>query len=71
MRLDLVGCAGRRAYRGLAVVPAAAILSAPFVANRAEPFVLGMPFLLAWIAGCGVLTSVTVAVIYTLDRRHP
>jgi Protein of unknown function (DUF3311) len=61
----------RRAYRALAVIPAAAILGAPFVANRVEPLVLGMPVLLAWIVGCGVLTSATVAVIYMLDQRHP
>jgi hypothetical protein len=70
MGLDLVHRTRRRAYRALAIIPAAATLGAPFVANRVEPFVLGMPFLLAWIVGCGVLTSVTLAVIYTLDRRH-
>ena len=38
----------------------------PF-ANRIEPYVLGMPFLLFWIAFCMVLSSILLMIIYKLD----
>ncbi|MBC8089013.1 MAG: DUF3311 domain-containing protein, partial [Phycisphaerae bacterium] len=38
-----------RRHHLLAVVPLVALLSAPYVANRIEPRVAGMPFLLGWI----------------------
>jgi hypothetical protein len=59
----------RRPWRWLAVVPAAAVLLAPYVANRVEPRILGLPFLLAFITGWVVVTSVVMAVIYQLDDR--
>ncbi len=59
----------RRAYRLLAVLPTLGLLSGPLVANRARPFVLGLPFLLAWIVGCVVLTSALMGIIFLLDRR--
>ncbi|HEX5849488.1 MAG TPA: DUF3311 domain-containing protein [Rubrobacter sp.] len=46
----------------------------PFVgitfANRVEPFVLGMPFILFWIVLWVVLTSVIMAVIYHFDPAN-
>jgi hypothetical protein len=39
----------------------------PFV-NRVEPFVLGLPFLLAWIAGWVLLTPVFLGAAYLLHR---
>jgi hypothetical protein len=57
-----------RGYHLLAVLPLAALLGAPFVANRVEPRVLGLPFLLAWCVGAVLLTSATMAVIHRLDR---
>ena len=58
-----------RPFRWLAVLPAAAIfLGVPF-ANRIHTYVLGMPFLLAWIVGCVVFTSVSMAIVGALDRR--
>jgi uncharacterized integral membrane protein len=59
----------RRPWRWLALVPAAALLLAPFVANRVEPLVLGLPFLLAFITGWVLMTSVVMAAIYVLDDR--
>jgi hypothetical protein len=38
-----------------------------FFANRVEPYVLGMPFLMFWIAGWVLLTSVIMGMIYLLD----
>jgi len=40
----------------------------PF-ANHVHARVLGMPFLLAWIVGCVVLTSVIMAIVGWLDAR--
>ena len=57
-------------HRWLAVLPALLILvGAPF-ANRVHGLVLGLPFLLLWIVGCVLLTSVTMAVVGALDARH-
>jgi hypothetical protein len=51
----------------LGVIPFAAILVGILFANRVEPFVLGMPFILFWIVLWVVLTSVIMFVIYKLD----
>ncbi len=57
-------------HRWLAVIPALLILvGAPF-ANRVHGLVLGLPFLLLWIVGCVLLTSVTMAVVGALDARY-
>jgi len=59
-----------RPWHALALLPAAGVfLGVPF-ANRVRPFVLGLPFLLAWILGCVLLTSLVMAVIGVLDRRE-
>jgi hypothetical protein len=47
-----------------------AILGAPWMANRVEPRVFGLPFLLAWIVAGVLLTSLVMWIIHTLDRRH-
>jgi hypothetical protein len=53
-----------------AVLPAFGFLVAiPFV-NRAEPVVLGMPFLQFWTALCVLLTGVCLTVVYQLDPRN-
>ena len=51
----------------LGAVPFLGILGGVIFANRDEPFVLGMPFLLFWIVMWVVLTSVIMAIIYNLD----
>ena len=60
-----------RPYRLLALVPAVAIVGAPWFANRVEPRLFGMPFLLGWIVGWVLMTSVVMALIGALDRRTP
>jgi hypothetical protein len=53
----------------LALVPVLALtLGIPF-ANRLEPRICGLPFLLAWIVGWIVLTPAIMAVVHRLDRR--
>lgn len=58
-----------RRHHLLALVPLAALLGAPFVANRVEPRLFGLPFLLAWCVGAVLLSSATMALIHTLDQR--
>ncbi len=62
-----------RSIRWLAIVPFLALLVGPFFVNKAEPMVLGLPFLLAWIVAWILLTSLIMAVIYAADpvnREH-
>jgi hypothetical protein len=61
----------RRAHRWLALLPALAVcVGVPF-ADRVRMSVGGLPFLLAWIVGCVLLTSVVMAVVHALDSRPP
>lgn len=54
----------------LAALPFVGILGGISFANRVEPFVLGMPFILFWIVLWVVLTSVIMAIIYGLDPAN-
>jgi hypothetical protein len=58
-----------RPHRWLALLPTLAICFGVPFANGVHAMVLGLPFLLAWIVGCVVLTSVVMAIIAALDRR--
>lgn len=51
----------------LATLPFLGILGGASFANRAEPFVLGLPFLMAWIVLWVVASSGLLAIIYALD----
>ena len=59
-----------RRHHWLALVPALALLASPYVANRIEPRIFGMPFLLGWIVVWVVLTSATMALILLIDGRE-
>lgn len=39
-------------------------------ANRIEPYVFGLPFLLFWIALWMVLSSVIILIVYKLDPAN-
>jgi hypothetical protein len=56
-----------RRHHLLALVPLVALLSAPYVANRLEPRILGMPFLLGWIVLWVLATSLVMGIILRLD----
>jgi len=60
-----------RLYRLLPVIPAGALIGSGWIANRLEPRILGLPFLLAWIVGWVVATSVVMLIVYRLDARSP
>jgi len=54
----------------LSLVPFIGILGfLPFV-NRIEPYVLGMPFYMFWMAMWVVLTSIILGIMYKLDSRN-
>lgn len=55
----------------LAALPFLGILVGVAFANRVEPFVLGMPFILFWIVAWVLLTSVIMAVVYRHPRLQP
>ena len=54
----------------LAALPFLGILGGITFANRVEPFVLGMPFILFWIVLWVVLTSVIMTVVYHFDPSN-
>jgi len=54
----------------LATLPFLGLLGGMFFADRVEPFVLGMPFILFWILTWIVLTSIIMALVYVLDPAN-
>ncbi|QCJ45390.1 DUF3311 domain-containing protein [Bacillus sp. S3] len=40
------------------------------LANRIEPYVLGLPFLLFWIVLWMILSSVVLLIVYKLDPAN-
>jgi len=59
-----------RPYRWLALLPTAGLLIGVPLLNGVHRSVMGLPLLLVWIVGCVLSTSVVMAVIGALDRRH-
>jgi Protein of unknown function (DUF3311) len=59
-----------RMIRLLALLPFVALLGGPFFANRVEPTILGMPFLLAWCAAWIVLSTAIMAIVYRFDPQN-
>lgn len=59
-----------RPYHILAIVPTIGLLGGIPWANRVEPYVLGLPFLLFWVVMWVVTTSGIMLLITTLDARH-
>jgi len=58
-----------RLHHILAVVPTVGLLGGIPFANRVEPYVLGLPFLLFWVVMWVVTTSAVMAIIATIDSR--
>jgi hypothetical protein len=54
----------------LAALPFLGLLGGMVFANRVEPLVLGLPFVLFWILRWVVLTSVVMGVVYVLDPAN-
>jgi hypothetical protein len=53
--------------RWLAILPFLGILIGVSFTNSVEPFVLGIPFVLAWIVGWVLLSSLIMGIIYFFD----
>ncbi|MFS0559875.1 DUF3311 domain-containing protein [Terribacillus sp. 179-K 1B1 HS] len=53
----------------LTVIPFVGMLGFLPFANRVEPFVFSMPFVMFWVVLWTVLSSVTLAIMYKLDPR--
>ena len=60
----------RKALAVLGAVPAVGVLGGGYLANRTEPYVLGMPFLLFWVSLCAVLTTALLGIVYLLDPNN-
>ncbi|MGH1572158.1 DUF3311 domain-containing protein [Methylobacterium sp. P31] len=59
-----------RNLRWLAALPFLGILVGPFFLNRVEPFVLGLPLLLAWLVFCVIGTAAVMGLIYITDPEN-
>jgi hypothetical protein len=59
-----------RNLRWLAALPFLGILAGPFFLNRVEPFVFGLPLLLAWLVFCVIGTSAVMGLIYLTDPQN-
>jgi xanthosine utilization system XapX-like protein len=56
--------------RWLALLPFLGMLVGPFFVNRVAPYILGMPFLLAWFVAWILITAAIVAVIFRYDPAN-
>jgi hypothetical protein len=56
--------------RLLALLPFVALLGGPFLVNRFEPTILGMPLLLAWCAAWILLSTAIMAIVYLFDPEN-
>ncbi|MEV0522978.1 DUF3311 domain-containing protein [Streptomyces sp. NPDC050439] len=54
----------------LLLVPVLLYGAAPFVANRIEPRVLGVPFLLAWVIAATVISPLVIWIAARLDPAY-
>ena len=70
MTVEQTRSAGLRAYHALAFLPMLGLLGGVWFANRTEPYILGLPFLLFWIVMWVVGASVIMSIIWTLDRAR-
>lgn len=59
-----------RRYRWLAAIPAVGMLGGIPFANRVQPYIFGLPFLLAWIVMSVIATSLIMALVYILDNAR-
>ncbi len=54
----------------LAIIPFVGMFAGPILHNSVTPFILGMPFILAWIVLWVLIASGTMATIYFLDSMR-
>jgi hypothetical protein len=56
-----------KGIRWLMVLPFLGILGGIPFANKVNPYVLGMPFILFWLVAWVILTSAIMAIVYRFD----
>ncbi len=56
--------------RWLAVLPFLGILGGIVFANRVTPYLLGLPFIFAWLVLCVIGTAVVMGIIYLADPAN-
>jgi len=56
--------------RLLSLVPFIGLLAGIGFANRVEPRILGMPFLLAWVVGWLFISVGVMAIVYRLEPTN-
>jgi len=56
--------------RVLAALPFIGILGGIVYANRVTPYVLGLPFIFAWLAFWVVAASAIMGIVYLLDPAN-
>ncbi|HEY5349688.1 MAG TPA: DUF3311 domain-containing protein [Candidatus Lustribacter sp.] len=66
----VISLQGRILRIALAVVPALMLTAAIPWANRVEPRILGLPFLLAWIVLWVLLCPVFLYAVYRIEGRR-
>jgi len=54
----------------LAAIPVLLAIGGVVVANRVTPFILGMPFFMAWVVGSVLATSLVMWIVYLLDPAN-
>jgi hypothetical protein len=54
----------------LLLVPAVLYCAAPLVADRIEPRLLGIPFLLVWIIAATVISPIVIWIVSKLDPAY-
>lgn len=57
-------------YHYLVIIPLLALTVGIYFANRVEPFVMGLPFLMFWIVGWVILSALIMLLINILDSKN-
>jgi hypothetical protein len=60
----------RRPVLWLLLVPAVLYCAAPLVANRIEPRILGVPFLVMWLIAATVISPIIIWIISRYDPAY-
>ena len=59
-----------KAIKLLLWIPVIGFLAFLPIANRIEPYVLGLPFLLFWVVFWMVVASIILTIVYKLDPEN-
>lgn len=57
-------------YHYLVIFPLLALTVGIYFANRVEPFVMGLPFLMFWIVGWVIISALIMLLVNILDSKN-